>query len=453
MAFDLESAQRHVAPGPLVKRAAEVPQIDPRDHDPNTSPPVGSVGPQSSPGDVLDELLPPPSPAPAPRQLHAEAWDGWPTGWGTPPLERAEGSGDWSGFGYGRHDPGGYLGRVSTAMTCVDLNSSQLASFPTYGVRGLEAVTLPSWSENPQPEMYADWSDFVMALVNALQLTGDGIVWATARNAAGYPSRFVALNPVHVGIEPDGRGGIDYLLGDEPLDPADVCHIRYQVLPGRVTGLSPIEWAYSHLVALAALNNYATDIARHGVWAVLRHPANLNTTQRDDLRDNWQQARAAGGGAPAILSGGVELDVLSLSPADMALMDLSTMNEQRICAAFRVPPYLVGVDQPGSLTYANASTLTDHHWRVGLRTLAKKIATALSAWALPHGTRLEFDRDEYVRPGPADRASYYATLAGIEQNGEPAMTIDEIRVAERLRPTGSSVDLLTADPGAVGSNP
>lgn len=450
MPFDLDAVQKHVPD--VLHRAYETPQIPPRAHDPNPNPPAGSVGPQSSPGALMPLPAPnPPMPATAPAP-HAEAWDGWPDDWDTPWLEAMSG-GDWSGYGYGRHNPDGYMGRVSTVMTCIDLNSSQLAAMPVYGVRGLETVALPMWAHNPEPEIYADWSDFVMALANSLQHTGDGIIWATARYADGTPQRFVALDPTNVDIEPDGMGGHRYMLAGTELDGDDVCHIRYQVIAGRTSGVGPLEWLGSHLTSVAALQAYAADIARHGVWAVLKHPANLNAKQRNDAKAAWRAGRANAGADPAVLSGGFELETLTLSPQDMALLDLRTMDEQRICAAFRVPPYLVGVDQPGSLTYANASSLTDHHWRSGLRPFAKKIATALSSWALPYGTRLEFDRDEYIRPGPTDRAAYYATLAGIEQDGRRAITVDEVRIAERLRPKTpapageGSADVL------IGANP
>src|SRR5262245_22331480 len=108
---------------------------DPRSNEPNANlagpnvPPV-SVGPTSStnePGNFV---------------LDAQAWSGWPTTdvapWMTPPLENFTGGstigygGDWTGYGYGRQFPADYLKRVSTVMTCVDLNGRQLASFPAY---------------------------------------------------------------------------------------------------------------------------------------------------------------------------------------------------------------------------------------------------------------------------------------------------------------------------------
>lgn len=413
-------------------RAMEVPQIDPRNHDPNSNPAIGSVGPHSTGGQVM----------------HAEAWDGWPDGWSTPWMEH--GTSDWSGFGYGRQSPDGYMKRVSTVMTCVDLNTSQLASFPAYGVDGDRTVSLPSWSIRPEPSIYTDWSDFMLAAGNDMYLHGECFIHATGWFANGYPARFIALPAGRMTIKPDENGVGQYFLDDDDYIPRrEILHIRYQVLAGRAHGLSPLEWIGRNLASAAALEAYATEIARHGVWAVLKHPANLDNVQATDLQNRWMTARAANAAAPAVLSGGVDFETVSLSPKDMALLDLKTFDEQKIAAAFRTPPYLVGVDQPGSMTYSNTHQLSDHHWRVGLRTVAKKIATALSLWTLPGSQRMEFDRDEYIRPGPGERAQYYSTLANIEQDGERALTIDEIRTAERLLngPNQTTPELLT------GANP
>lgn len=406
---------------PRVRAANEVPQIDPRDHDPNANPAIGTVGPDSSDGFGNTHVMYPTG------GWHAEAWSGWPVDWQAPWFGE-----DWSGFGYGRQNDAGYWGRVSTVAVCVDLNTRQLASFPIYGLRDGVQRRLPSWSVNPEPTIYAGWSDFMRALANSLQLSGEAILYATGFDFAGYPSRFVVLNPTMIEVEPDGAGGTMISVGGDRLAASEVLQIRYQTLAGRARGVSPIEWVGRNLVSAAALERYATDIATHGVWAVIRHPGNLSAKQRDDLKANWMLARAEGGSAPAVLSGGIELETLQMSPRDMALLDLRVFDEQRICAAFGVPPFLVGLPQAEGLTYANATSLFDFHWRATLRPMASFISEALSSWLLPRGWRIEFNRDEYVRPALGERATAYATLHGIEDATGRVLNADEIRQTERF---------------------
>lgn len=400
-------------------RAMEVPQIDPRNHDPNANPAVGSVGPQSSGGSVM----------------HAEAWDGWPDGWRTPPYQALEG--EFSGFGYGRQDPDGYMNRVSTVMTCADLTSRTLSTMPIYGARGTERVELPEWSRNPQPEQYGSWIDFCKVVVNSMLLQREAIIWATARYADGYPARFMALNPDWIKIKDDGAGGWRYFLGKEPLDRADVCHIRYQTIAGRAHGVGPLEWSRRSVVSAATLERYAADIGNYGLWAVIKHPGSLNDNQVEDLKRRFLAGRQSTPGAPSVLSGGIELDTISLSPKDMALLDLRTFDEQKIASALGVPPWLAGLPNPGGgLTYTTTHQLTDYWWRSSLRALAQSIAATLSAWALPGDRRLEFDRDEFLRPEPATLAQFYSTMHGIQDDvtGERALSVPEIRAKERYAP-------------------
>ena len=58
---------------------------------------------------------------------------------------------------------------------------------------------------------------------------------------------------------------------------------------------------------------------------------------------------------------------------------------------------------------------------------------ALSGWLLPRGTRVELNRDEYIQPGPYERAQTAEILnAIVDAEGNPALSVQEIRDAERF---------------------
>ena len=145
------------------------------------------------------------------------AWQGWPTGWDTPL---------WNG-------QTGYSRLVSTLWTCIDINTRQLASFPIYGVKGVSVVPLPEWSNNPEPELYSDWTECAKQMFNTFQAHGEIILWGTGRykdglgpNGIGSVARFVVLNPALVNIE-WRNGDITYSMGDERLRPGR--YLPYQV--------------------------------------------------------------------------------------------------------------------------------------------------------------------------------------------------------------------------------
>jgi phage portal protein BeeE len=186
------------------------------------------------------------------------------------------------------------------------------------------------------------------------------------------------------------------------------------------------------------LQSYLANLATRGgvPWAVIKNKRAMQGTQAKDLQDAWVAAAATRNGAPAVLSGDLELDVLTISPKDMALLDLRIFDEQRIAAAFGVPPFLVGLPDGSSMTYSNVSQVFDFHWRATLRTMGGSFFSALSRWALPAGQRVECNPDRYVEPDFAARAAGYATMAGIVDpvTGEQAMTVAEIRARERFSP-------------------
>jgi HK97 family phage portal protein len=424
---------------------------DPRGRIPNDNPAVGTVGP-NVPAGFGDTHVGYPAGFPP---YQAEAWAGWPLEWGTPWMESDP---TWSTFfGFGAADPAGYLNRVSTVGTCVDKNSRQLASFPAYAVRGRHPVPLPSWySVSPEPELYADWVEFMKAATNSYQLHGETILWATARFGDGYPSRFIALDPGAVDVDDVGDywltgAGRDRLDADRRirLNRRDVCHIKYQRAPGvGRRGLGPLAWAGRHLVSAEVLDRYAVEIARNGVSALLTNPVEQTAEQADLARAQWSASRRAHPGVPGVVSGGWEYHALSLSPRDMALLDLKVFDLQMIASAFGVPPGLVGLPQAGGgLEYSSVDMLADHHWRDALRPMAQAFSGALSSWLLPRGTVLEFNPDRYTQPGFGERAGAYQTLHGIvDDEGRRAITVNEIRVAERFEPYSD----VAAGPGDTG---
>lgn len=364
--------------------------------------------------------------------MQVQAWQGWPTLWDTPL---------WND---------GIVPRlVSTLWTCIDLNTRQLASFPTYAMKGLAVRSLPEWATNPEPETYADWTEAAKQLFNTLQVNGEAILWCVGRykdgpnGSDGSVARWVVLNPAWVNIERND-GVVEYSLAGKPLVRKDICHIKYQTYPSNLRGISPIEWCGQSIIGAAAMEKYTSDLAGNGgiPWGVIKTNRHLNGTEADDLRDRWLSAARNRNGAPAIMSGDLTLETLSISPKDMGLIEMRIFDETRIAAAFGVPPFLVGLPQPEGLTYANANSLFEFHWRATLRVMAISVANAISQWALPRGTRMEFDRDPYVQASPQDRAATYAILFNlVDEKGNRAMTIDEIRMAERKLPNVLTPDL------------
>jgi hypothetical protein len=138
-------------------------------------------------------------------------------------------------------------------------------------------------------------------------------------------------------------------------------------------------------------------------------------------------------GMPAILSGGIEIETMQISPNDMSLVDLSRHNDSRIAVMLGVPPVIVGLPSGAdSMTYNNMSAAYDDHWRSGLSPLVEAITSALSGWALPNGTDLEVNKDDYVRPDAYTRAQtqqIYVAMGALHP-GDPRGLRAELKITD-----------------------
>jgi HK97 family phage portal protein len=400
---------------------------DPSLAEPSNGPP-NTVGPDhygAEPpvvdGDALAAAYPQPGLVPA-------HWAGLPSSW-QPSWNNGAGT------------LGGALGhRVSTVFSCVALNANSLGSMPLGMTERGRPIDLEQyeWTDNPDPRLFSDWGEFMVQCVVSLLTRGDLFVGATAWNSADLlPERFMVLDPDQVTVEFDRDersptyGLRRYFIAGTEVFPGDLRHVRYLTLAGWPNGLSPLQGAAGNLRSAGALESYGADLADGGgiPWGVLTSEQRLTRRQVQLAHEEWALQQQQRRGGPAVFGSGLKLDTLTLSPRDMALLDLRVFDEQRIAACFGVPPYLIGLEQPSGLTYANATSLFDFHWRAMLRPLGRKITAALSSWALPRGRRLHVNAGDYVQPPLAERATSYKTM---KEGG--ALLDDEWRALESLPP-------------------
>jgi HK97 family phage portal protein len=393
--------------------------ITPNPNDPASVPP-STVGPDQfvAPGDphgvvLADSPAAPPNP---PARIMASAWSGWPADWWPPAWH-------------------GHLNDLTdTAWTCLDRNSSVVASMQPYLV-GAASTLDAGWLENPDPDAYSSWDEFAQRLFWDFQGVGETFVMATARYSSGWPARFHVVPPWAVNVEMvDGLRR--YTIGSLDVT-ADICHLRYLSSVDDAHGHGPLEAGRAKLVAAQVLARYGSGLAASGGVppSVLEHPEELTAEQATELQAQWVAARQSTLGEPAVLSGGVTWKATSLNPTEMALLDLLQFNESRIAVLLRVPPHLVALPSGGdSMTYANVNAIFDYHWRDGLRPLATRVMNGLSGWLLPRGTRIEVNKDAYIQPGPLERAQAAEIWHRIrDENGQPVLSVEQIQQAERFR--------------------
>jgi HK97 family phage portal protein len=393
--------------------------ITPNPTDPLTAGAPGTVGPDQLvvPGDPHGVVVTGEDPpAWLPPTIMPSAWSGWPADW-WPPAWGSQ-----------------MQSMVDIAWICIDINSSALSTMPPYLVDAAPSLST-DWLNNPDPDLYVGFEEFAKQLFWDYQQFGEAFLLTTARYATGWPARFHVVAPWYVEVEM-APGGMLYRIGAEDVT-ADMLHVRYKSTVGYAHGVGPLEQLNGRIAAAAALSQYAATLATSGgiPSSILQHPEQLSAEQAQALQVQWVNARMSTLGEPAVLSGGVTWQATQINPKDMALVDMLQFNEGRIADAFQVPRLFVGLPSGGDpMTYKTVHDIFDYWWRIGLRTKAQAVMSALSGWLLPRGTRVELNRDEVVQPGPLERAQTAQILFNIVDpvTGQRALTIDEIRAEERL---------------------
>lgn len=389
---------------------------------PNSNPagaPPASVGPPDAvPGDPDGLTITGETADWSPPRIVPSAWSGWPPDWYTPYW----GSG------------GGIQSNLTdTAWMCIDFNASQLQAMPPY-LKNAAPSLQADWLNNPDPDVYSGWGEFMKQLAWDYQL-GEAFVWVTARYATGWPARFHVVPPWMVTVE-IADGLREYEIGGLDVT-GDILHVRYQSQVGYAHGMGPLEAGRYRMLAAQMLIQYGAKLIGGGgiPSGVLEHPAEMTPSQAAQLKADWVTARLSAIGEPAVLSGGIKWTPTQVNPKDIGLTTLLDREEGRIAHLLGVPSELVGIPtSTDPMTYKNVTMWFDLHWRSGLRPKAQFLMEALSGWALPRGTSIELNRDEYVAAEPLERAQTAQILFNIidPATGQRALTIDEIRAVERL---------------------
>ena len=346
--------------------------------------------------------------------LRPSAWAGWPSEWAVP---------NWD-FGSKFNE------LIDVAWMCLDLNSRVISSFPVYRTRNGEAIEPTTWMSNPDPSIYSSWNEFAKQLFWDYQ-TGEAFVLPMTRFTDGFPRTFRVVPPWLIDVEVRG-GGREYRLGGPAGSDVtdDILHIRYTSTTDGARGVGPLEKAGGKMLTAGILAKYVREVVSTGGIQIqtLETEQELSSDEATDLLQRWVDTRAANLGYPPVLDNNVKLvDHPSVSPRDLAMLEITQFNEARIAAMSGVPPFLVALATDSDMTYSNVTSLFDFHDRSALRPYSSDVMSALSGWALPAPQRVELNRDEYSRPAFNERAEAWVKLveAGI-------MSVDEVRRAERL---------------------
>jgi HK97 family phage portal protein len=150
------------------------------------------------------------------------------------------------------------------------------------------------------------------------------------------------------------------------------------------------------------------------------------------LLDSWGSARR--NRSTAFLNADVTMEAVGFDPEKLQLNQARSYVSTELARALGIPAYYVDAETGSSMTYSNATNQRQTLLDFSLIPLMTSISERLSMPDfVPQSQRVEYDLSDYLRGSDLERANIYKILNSIvDANGNPAITVEEIRQAEEM---------------------
>lgn len=150
------------------------------------------------------------------------------------------------------------------------------------------------------------------------------------------------------------------------------------------------------------------------------------------LLDSWSSARR--NRSTAFLNADVTMEAVGFDPEKLQLSAARSYIATEIARATGIPAYYIDADTGSSMTYSNAVNQRQTLLDFSLIPLMTSISERLSMPDfVPSSQLVKYDLSDYLRGSDLERANIYKTLNSIvDANGNPAITVEEIRQAEEM---------------------
>lgn len=308
----------------------------------------------------------------------------------------------------------------STVWSCLTLIASDVGKL---GVRLIAQTANDIWvpttntaysSVLRKPNHYQNRIKFFESWVISKLSRGNTYI-LKARDGSQKVRKLFILDPTRVQVLISPAGSVYYQLAPDNLSglqasvtvPAsEIIHDVGVPLYHPLCGLPPI--VASYLAASQSLNvqthsaKFFQNNSKPG--GVLSGPGRISQETADRIQAHWQ-ANFGGEdniGKVAVLGDGLEFKPMAVTAVDAQLVDQLKWTDEKICATFHVPPFMVGVGPMP--TYDNIEKLNQQYYSQCLQALLESIELCLDEGLdLPSDIGVEFDLEALMRMDSATR--------------------------------------------------
>jgi HK97 family phage portal protein len=282
--------------------------------------------------------------------------------------------------------------RLSTVYACIKVLSDTISTLPCYLYKkdGDARIVLDNKLHSlvsDAPNDFQTAREFWQQQVTNICLRGNSYSYVT-RTAQGKVVEIVPLPVDSCAVNIMAQNQISYTitLGDEGnvktfiAKPENILHFKNLTLDG-IQGLSPIGYNGSLLSNALAARDHANSVYTNGATprGVLETEGVLSDEAFENLKASWSSNHNGSSNANkvAILESGLQFKPVSMSPADVQLLESRKYSRSEIAGMFRVPPHMIGdLDRA---TYSNIGHQSLDFYK-----------SAISPWLAQFEARLNF---------------------------------------------------------------
>jgi HK97 family phage portal protein len=245
--------------------------------------------------------------------------------------------------------------RYSVVWACVTLIADAVSSLPPESIRedptsgSITGVPLPQWIRKPHPELRRNevWNQLLISML----LWGNGYALLVRRPSDDVIIGLRPLDPrrVHCEWDLNKPGFRRYQVDGGPwLTSYEIFHVMGPSQPGYPYGMSVIGQAREAVGLGLTLEEFGARYFAQGSMAkvVIKVPnKQLTTEQARDIVNMYERFHKGPGNwhRPAVLSGGGELQNISIPPEDAQFLESREFQAVDVTRWYRVPPHRVSI--------------------------------------------------------------------------------------------------------------
>jgi HK97 family phage portal protein len=295
---------------------------------------------------------------------------------------------------------------TSTAiMSAITLLADSIALMPLdlYREVGARYETLPKPLVLRQPNAEQSMFEFVHQFIATLAVHGTCFVYAPHDGNQLLEMRNIHPDRVTISIdyEPDSEtyNEITYRIAGskEIYTKETIKQVDWLRFPNQLRGISPLDALRQTIGTSIAIDRFLAQFYGDGATpsSVLETDQNISPEAAETLRNTWFDTHYKSR-KPAVLSGGLKWRSVTVSAADMDMINHREAIVRDISRAYRIPLHMINGTGGDSQTYQNVESAGINFLRHTLLPWCRRLEDLITE-LLPPAQKVRFDTNEYAR--------------------------------------------------------